>query len=107
MKRFVLNREQKLKFVADCLAWLATQVQIRNAVCFYDVNHIAEDIYCDLLNPILDLNLANRNAIVVNSVAIDLVDSDNKVIVQVSSTRRKKKLTESLSHIDVGKFSGL
>ena len=106
MERFTLNREKQLRFIADCLTWLSTQVKIRNSVCFYDINHIAEDVYCDLLNSILGLNLTNQNATCVNCAAIDLIDSTNRVVVQVSSTRTKTKLKNSINKIDTVKYCG-
>lgn len=106
MEWLTLNREKQLKFIADCLAWLSAQVRVRNSVCFYDVNHIAEDVYCDLLNSILGLNLVNQNATCINCAAVDLIDSANRVVVQVSSTRTKTKLKNSINKIDTDKYCG-
>lgn len=103
---FSVNKMKYVQYITDCLAFLSFKVKYANAVCFYDVNHIAEDVYCDILGEILDLKLENANNTEPNASAIDLIDKKKKVIVQVSSQRGKGKVDDSLSKIDIAKYKG-
>ena len=56
-----MNREIYLKNIADNLALLSLQVEIRNEVSLFDINIIAEDFYPGLLNIILEKIFVNAN----------------------------------------------
>lgn len=47
---------------------------------------LSEDFYTEFLNILLDLNLTNANALERNKKGIDLIDLENRVVVQVSAT---------------------
>lgn len=60
-------------------------------------NHIySENFFRDLLNKIYDYSLKNQNKIDKNAQAFDLIDNENKIIIQVSSTCTKQKVENTL-----------
>ncbi len=58
-----------------------------------------------MLNKVLNLKLKNMNAIKQNVEGIDLIDEENKVIVQVSSTNTKTKIENSLKKNIIKRYS--
>lgn len=60
-------------------------------------NHLyAENFFRDLLNIIYGYNLNNQNKVEKNAPGFDLIDHENKIIIQVSSTCTKQKIESTL-----------
>lgn len=93
---FIVKRDNYLKYISDCIAFLSLKIRHLNAICLYDVNHVAEDIFCDLLNTIFKWNLVNENSQHANADSIDLIDKNGKIVVQVSSQSDRRKVLKSL-----------
>lgn len=93
----MMNKEIYLKNVAENLALLSRQVEIINAVNLYDVNIIAEDFYSELLNIIYGYSLKNANIVEKNAQAIDLIDSVNRISIQVTSDNSSTKIKHTIS----------
>ena len=93
---FTVKRDNYLKYISDCISFLSLKIRHLNAICLYDVNHIAEDIFCDLLNTIFKWNLVNENSQHTNADSIDLIDKNGKIVVQVSSQSDRRKVVKSL-----------
>lgn len=82
--------------VADLLSWWKAQIHTRNAVDFFDINRVAENISAKLLNLVYNWNLKNLNEEQKNFPGIDLGDDDNKIAFQVTSKKDPQKIKESL-----------
>lgn len=93
----MMNKEFYLKNVAENLALLSNQVEILNAVSLYDINIIAEDFYSELLNIIYGYCLKNANIIEKNAPAVDLIDTINRISVQVTSDNSSTKIKHTIS----------
>ncbi|SDB66056.1 SMEK domain-containing protein [Butyrivibrio sp. INlla16] len=91
-----MNRDFYLKNIADNLALLSKQVEVRNAISLFDINIVAEDFYAGLLNIILDTNLINENIIQKNIAGIDLVDDNNRLVIQVTSDNTSEKIQHTI-----------
>lgn len=94
------KRDNYLKHISDCISFLSSKIRSLNAICLYDVNHVAEDIFCDLLNTIFKWNLVNENSRHANADSIDLIDKNEKIVVQVSSQSDKRKVLKSLRGLE-------
>lgn len=107
----MINKEIYLKNVAESLALLSKQVELLNAVNLYDINIIAEDFFAELLNLIFDYKLKNANVAEKNAPAIDLIDEENKISIQVtsdnSSTKIKHTIHEYISNKSYEKYERL
>lgn len=57
----------------------------------------AEEIYCGVLNIVLDCNLVNVNRARRNAPGIDLIDTERRLIVQVTSDWSSKKMSATLA----------
>ena len=99
MKRvgFFNTIEEKLNF-------LSFRIEQRGKINLLDFNIHSENFFADLINLIFDYKLKNLNAIKQNVDGIDLVDEENKIIVQVSSTCTKAKIENSLSKKTLAKY---
>ncbi|MBK5242047.1 SMEK domain-containing protein [Clostridium sp.] len=93
----MMNKEIYLKNVAESLALLSKRVELLNAVNLYDINIIAEDFFAGLLNLIFDYKLKNVNVIEKNAPAIDLIDEENKISIQVTSDNSSTKIKHTIS----------
>ncbi|MCD2348539.1 SMEK domain-containing protein [Clostridium guangxiense] len=92
----MMNKEIYLKNVAESLALLSKQVELLNAVNLYDINIIAEDFFTGLLNLIFGYKLKNANVVEKNAQAIDLIDEENKISIQVTSDNSSTKIKHTI-----------
>lgn len=92
----MINKEIYIKNVAESLALLSKQVELLNAVNLYDINIIAEDFFTELLNLIFDYKLKNVNVVEKNAPAIDLIDEENRISIQVTSDNSNTKIKHTI-----------
>jgi hypothetical protein len=100
-----MNRLHYFNYIEEKLSTLATRVEIRGKLNILDLHLHSENFYLHLFNEIFDWELSNLNEIRQNIEAIDLVDSKNKVIIQVSATATKEKIEYSLSKKLLSEYS--
>ena len=99
-----MERQKYYNYILGKLSTLAYRIQLSGKLNVLDLHIHAENFYRDLLNTIYGWNLVNLNELSQNQEAIDLADSVNKLLVQVSATNTKKKLDASLAKIDISKY---
>jgi len=91
-----MKEHDELKRVGDCLGiWLGL-IRSSNAIDFYDINRVSEDVASKLLNLVYDLELDNLNRITPNYPGIDLGDTKNGIAFQVTSRKDTEKIRENL-----------
>lgn len=91
MKRIRLHNNIK-----EALARLGSEVEISNQNSHYDINIHSEYLLIPLLNLVFNYKLVNANQIKKNFPAVDLVDTDNRVAFQITSSITKKKVSDTL-----------
>lgn len=89
----------KFKYIKEQLTYIKTKVDIDNQLSLYDINILSEYVFMNILNDVYDLNLKNQNSSQVNFPAVDLVDEQNKMAFQVTSTIEAKKVRETIEKI--------
>lgn len=92
-----MNRSNYFDYIEEKLHVLSCRIAERGKLNILNLNIHAETFFANFLNSLYDLNLQNLNTSVQNVEAIDLIDKDNKIIAQVSSTCTKQKVENSLS----------
>lgn len=95
-----------VNIITSRLAYLSTEVKLNGALNLLDSNVLSEEVFMTILNITYGYNLQNANIIEHNAKAIDLIDIDSKLIIQVSSDNSKTKVQSSLSKIDLARFHG-
>ena len=86
-----------------------TQISLNKLSNFHDLNVLAENVFMYVLNDCFDYHLQNANILnnVPNQVGFDLIDTKNKIIIQVSSNDSINKITETIEKVkDNSKLKG-
>lgn len=92
----MLNRRTILVDIADTLAYLEVSVRNSTILRLYDINIVSEDFFCELLNKVYNYNLRNVNKEEKDKTAVDLMDTQNKVYFQVTSSANRSKITSTI-----------
>jgi hypothetical protein len=92
-----MNRTKYFNYIEQKLGALAYSITQRGKLNILDYHNHSENFYVYLMNCIYGLNFSNANKFKQNVEAIDLIDTTNKIIVQVSATNTKAKVTGALS----------
>lgn len=83
--------QKRLKEIAEIITY-------NNKMNLTDINIICEEIFCKMLNKVYDLNLQavsiEKNS---NHIAVDLVDSFNRVAYQVTSRTDNTKIKDTIT----------
>ncbi len=91
-----MNRSKYFNYVEEKLQVLAYRIEKRGKINILDLNIYSETFFADLLNLLFGLALVNMNVLKQNVEGIDLVDVNQQVVAQVSSTCTKQKIESSL-----------
>ena len=86
----------KFKYIKKKLIELRSEVEIDNEIGQFDINKIVEDVYMHILNDVYGLDLKNANLLKENFPAVDLIDEENMIVIQVTSTTDSTKLRNSV-----------
>ena len=84
----------KSEYIRRKLSYIKSMVEDDNKQQLYNINTIAEYIFMQILNDVYGWNLQNENDEVINFPAIDLMDTTNEIVIQVTSDTKKKKVKE-------------
>ena len=101
-----MKRAEYYNYIEEKLAMLAFRIEKRGKLNILDYHIHSENFYRDFFNLIYDWKIDNANVVEQNIEAIDLIDKNNHIIVQVSATNTKKKIQDSLNKISTQKYSG-
>lgn len=91
-----MNRSTYYNYIEEKLNLLAYRIKGRVKLNLLDLNIHSETFFADLMNIIFNYKLKNLNESNQNIPSIDLIDVENKIIIQVSSTASKQKIENSL-----------
>ena len=101
-----MKRQKYFNEIEERLNTLATRIRLRGKLNILDLNIHAESFYQNFLNELYGWSLINQNEMNQNAEAIDLIDHQNKFVIQVSSTASKKKIESSLSKNSIQQYNG-
>lgn len=106
MSVYPTMRQAKIDNIHMKLGAFAACAAIQNGMGLFNLNHYAEDLFCEILNVLKGWHLSNANREFLNCPGLDLIDKNQKIIVQVTSDRRVAKLKDTLSKVQVPKYKG-
>ncbi|KGK81932.1 hypothetical protein DP73_21090 [Desulfosporosinus sp. HMP52] len=101
-----MNRSHYFNYIDKKLSWLAWRIESRGKINLLDLNIYSETFFADMLNMLFEYQLKNLNVIKQNVEGIDLVDTENEIISQVSSTCTKQKIESSLKKKIFERYKG-
>ncbi len=87
-----MQSEKYIKNIICMLSQLQTYIEMNNVAGLLDINMIAEDFVCGLLNLMYGYHLENLNHQVRNAPAVDLADKDRRVFIQVTAKKTADKV---------------
>jgi len=93
----------KFKYIRNKLIELRSEVEVDNEIGQFDINKIVEDVYMHILNNVYGWDLKNANLLKENFPAIDLIDEENTIVIQVTSrtsTTKLKNTVEKFENLD-------
>lgn len=100
-----MQRKNYFDYVEEKLAILSIRVKNRGKLNILDVHMHSENFYRDFINLLYGWSLENDNNRLQNIEAIDLIDDNVKLIVQVSATATKTKINNSLSKKSIEEYA--
>ena len=92
-----MERSIYFNYIEKKLNFLAFRIKQRGKFNLLDLNIHSETFFAGLLNLVYGYSLKNLNEIKQNVEGIDLIDEQNRIVVQVSSTCTKQKIEASLN----------
>lgn len=101
-----MNRPIYFNYVEERLAVLSYRIEVRSKLNILDLHLHSEDFYLHFLNRVFGWRLENVNAFAPNTEAIDLIDRDRKIIIQVSATATKQKVESALAKDSLSSYEG-
>ena len=100
------NRQKYITVIGRRLAYLSVEVGFFNTLNLTDINVYAENFYRDFLN-LLGYEFVNTNLYTNNFAYIDLIDTKNKIAIQVTSQNDNGKIKGSIEGFFVNpKYKG-
>jgi hypothetical protein len=100
-----MNRKHYFDYIVSKLSALATEIEIRGKLNYLDLHLHSENFYLHFFNELFGWELQNLNAVKANAEAIDLIDHNNKIVIQVSATATKEKVESALTK-DLSVYTG-
>lgn len=94
-----MNRSQSINSIAQSLSRFKSEVEILNSSSLYDINLHSENVLIPLLNELFQLNLENANKTKKNYPGIDLIDIENRVAFQITSSNDNTKIKHTLKKV--------
>ena len=82
--------------IMDRILLLTCYIKINSKNKKYDLNQFSQTIMAEILNRFYGWKLEDANIKFPNIKGIDLIDENNKVIVQVTSERSTKKINGTI-----------
>ncbi len=100
-----MNRSEYFNSIEYKLSLLATRIEIRGSLNILDIHLHSENFYLHLFNLLFGWELQNLNVAHQNAAGVDLVDTTNRIIIQVSATATKRKIESALAK-DLSTYKG-
>ena len=91
-----MNKKRALDRIIELYSLFRFEVEYFNSASLFDINIYAESVLIPLLNHAYGLNLKDANFDEKNFSAVDLIDKENRVAIQVTSTANGEKIKHTL-----------
>jgi hypothetical protein len=101
-----MNKSRYYDYISEKLIVLTVRIEQKGKLNILDLHVHSENFYRDFLNLLYGWNLENMNTKIQNVEAIDLIDKNEKLIIQVSATSTKQKVESALNKDIIKKHKG-
>lgn len=93
----MLKDEIRIKFINEKLAQLKTYIKLNSHINLNDICVVSEDFFCKLLNSIFGYKLINANVLENNFKGIDLIDTNTKIVFQITVDDSADKIQTTIN----------
>jgi len=94
----------QLEYIREKLLFIKLKVEQDTKSGLFDINKYGEDIFMHLLNSSYGFKISNANDVFYdNFPAIDLIDEENELLIQVTSTLSTQKIYSTIKKKDENK----
>ena len=100
-----MNRSKYFASIESKLNLLAYRLEVLGKLNILDLHLHSENFYQHFFKVLFGWELKNLNVVSQNSAGIDLIDTKNNIIVQVSATSTKQKIESALAK-DLSAYKG-
>ncbi|PPK74875.1 ATP/maltotriose-dependent transcriptional regulator MalT [Methylobacter tundripaludum] len=100
------NRQQAFNNISRELAIGIQDIKQRQAIQDYSLNIHAENFFRDVFNWVYDCHFENANFQSANAACIDLLDTQQKLAYQITSTTSKEKIANTLQALAKPEYQG-
>lgn len=100
-----MNKANYYNYIEERLTLLALRIEARAKLNILDLHIHSETFYQDFFNLLFGWNFTNLNAVKQNIEAIDLIDTTNQIVIQISATATAAKVNGALSK-DLSAYKG-
>lgn len=101
-----MQTEIYMNYITRKLSDFSLYIDNKSKMNLNDAAVLAERFYREFINELFGWNLESTNLQHPNASGIDLVDVDNKIMIQVTTQAKVSKVTHTLDEIDLKKYSG-
>lgn len=91
-----MERSRNTTIISDHLVFLNQKIELNGKLNLNNLSIHSESFFCQFFNILFELKLTNANFEKSNHEAIDLIDKNNRLIIQVSATCSKQKIENTL-----------
>lgn len=91
-----MNKKKAIDKIIELYSLFRVEVEYFNSVNLFDINIYAESVLIPLLNNVYGLSLKDANFDKKNFSAVDLIDKENRIAIQVTSTANGEKIKHTL-----------
>lgn len=100
----MIDSISQLEYIREKLLFIKLKVEQNTKSGLFDINKYGEDIFMHLLNSAYGFKINNANEIFYdNFPAIDLIDEENELLIQVTSTLTTAKIYSTIKKKDENK----
>lgn len=92
-----MNRQFYYNYISEKVEILAQRIKSNGKLNLLDLNVHSEVFFCGLLNNLYGYSLETANNQTANAEAVDLIDDQSKIVIQVTSNKKKLKVEQTLT----------
>lgn len=102
----IYDRTQAFDTIKKSLAIICVDIRQRQSLNDLSLNIQGENFFRDVFNLVYGRNFVNANDLNQNTAYIDLIDERHKELIQITSTRSKEKILNTLKVFNNGAYKG-
>lgn len=101
----MLQRSVYIPYIIEKFSVINKSVELSGKLNLTDIHIHAESLFCGIFNLLYDKKYKSSNILSSNYEAIDLIDRENKSVIQITAQKTKKKIEDTLEKETIKRLS--